>query len=225
MQCRLVATKVAKKMVQSSFVSDFGIDTKKVFPVGAGINLSRILNVEGKAYDNPRILFVGKDFKRKGGEDLMNAFKLVRKEIENAELTIIGPHLGEVPKGVRSLGEISKLTSNGLDQLLNEYKRASVFVLPSLYEPFGIVFAEAMAHRLPCIGTRLCAMPEIIQNGETGFLVPPNDPKALAEKIVLLLKNPEQCRELGNKGYQHYAKNYTWQAVAMQICEIIDNEL
>lgn len=213
------------KWLADSFVRDFGVVAEKVIPVGAGINLPRVLDIRNKSYDAPRILFVGKDFKRKGGEDLLKAFQLVRKEIKEAELTIIGPELESVPENVRCLGFVSKTRNEGLAKLLAEYERASVFVMPSLYEPFGIVFAEAMAHRLPCIGTNICAMSEIIQHGKTGYVVPPRDPIVLAKKMLLLLKEPERCRAFGDAGYERYAQNYTWQEVTSRMCEIIDHEL
>lgn len=213
------------KWLAESFVRDFGVTASKVFPIGAGINLPRVIDIRYKDYDSPRILFVGKDFHRKGGEDLLKAFRLVRKEIKDAELTIIGPQLESPPEGVRCVGFVSKLSNEGLDKLLSEYQRASVFVLPSLYEPFGIAFVEAMAHRLPCIGTNICAMPEIIQHGKTGYVVPPRDPESLAHSILMLLKDPGRCRDYGDEGYRHYAQNYTWQAVTARMCEIIENEL
>lgn len=213
------------KWLASSFVRDFGVDPNKVYPVGAGINLPRVLNIQNKSYDAPRILFVGKDFKRKGGEDLLKAFQIVRKEIRDAELTIIGPELVSPPEGVRCLGFISKSNDEGLLKLLNEYQRASVFVLPSLYEPFGISFVEAMAHRLPCIGTNICAMPEIIIHGKTGYVVPPRNPEALAKSLLMLLKEPARCQDFGDKGYLHYRENYTWEAVTARMCDVIDIKL
>ncbi len=205
-----------------SFRHDFGVGRERVFAVGAGINLPRVRNIQNKSYDAPRILFVGKDFKRKGGDDLLQAFQLVRKEIKAAELTLIGPRLESPLEGVRCEGFISKLSEEGLEKILDEYQRASVFVIPSLYEPFGISFVEAMAHRLPCIGTNICAMPEIIQHDKTGYVVPPRDPSALAESLLKLLKEPERCRNFGNAGYERYEQNYTWQAVAKRMCEVID---
>lgn len=213
------------KWLAGSFVRDFGVAANKVFPIGAGINLPHVIDVREKSYDAPRILFVGKDFKRKGGEDLLKAFQIVRKEIRQAELTIIGPHLESPPEGVHCLGFISKLSDEGLEKLLSEYRRATIFVLPSLYEPFGIAFVEAMAHRLPCIGTNICAMPEIIKHGKTGYVVPPSDPEALAKKMLLLLREPARCRNFGDEGYRHYIKNYTWSAVTTHMCEIIDCQL
>ena len=208
-----------------SFVRDFGVPACKVFPIGAGINLPRVLGVADKRYDEPRMLFVGKDFQRKGGGDLLDAFKIIRKEFPCAELTIIGPELKSPPEGVRCLGFVSKANRGGLDQLLAEYERASVFVLPSLYEPFGIAFAEAMAHKLPCIGTNICAMPELIKHGKTGYVVPPSDPNNLARKVIELLREPSLCKELGDNAYEHYLKNYTWSSVAERMCNVMDDEL
>jgi len=137
--------------------------------------------------------------------------------LPGATLTIIGPNLPSVPEGVRCLGPISKASRTGLDRLLDEYSSASLFVMPSLYEPFGIVFAEAMAHKLPCIGTDICAIPEIIQDGITGYIVPPKDSKSLAARIVSLLKNPDACRAFGDRGYAKYVTDFTWELVARKI--------
>lgn len=208
-----------------SFVGDNGISHRKVFPVGAGVNLPHIRGTKGKDYTVPRVLFVGLDFERKGGPDLLEAFKLVRREIPDAELTIIGRSLPDPPPGVRSLGPLSKANPADVERLLEEYYRATLFVMPSLYEPFGIVFGEAMAHRCPCIGTNICAMPEIIEHGRTGFVVPPSDPAALARQMIALLKEPAMAREFGERGHQKYLRDLTWEAVTGKICDTIDREL
>lgn len=206
-----------------SFVRDFGVESKKVVPVGAGLNLPYIKEVKDKTYDEPRILFVGKEFERKGGMHLLEAFRTVRKEIKNATLTIIGPILKNLPEGVRCLGYVPKSTKEGMECLLNEYLAASLFVMPSLYEPFGIVFLEAMAHKLPCIGTNICAMPEIIDDGLSGYLVPTRDSKALADRMLCLLKDPGACKKMGENGFDKYMKNFTWDIVASNILKSIKN--
>jgi glycosyltransferase involved in cell wall biosynthesis len=210
------------RWLADSFMNDFGIHSSKILPVGAGINLPYLRNSEGKTYDAPNILFIGKDFKRKGGDQLLEAFNIVRKEIRDASLTLIGPDLRNLPDGVSCRGFVSKEDSQGVEALLNEYSKASVFVMPSLYEPFGIVFAEAMAHRLPCIGTNICAMPEIINHGVSGLLVPPGNISALATSIISLLKDPELCREMGQNSYIRYLKDYTWDSVAAKISQTIE---
>lgn len=208
-----------------SFVRDNGVNRQRIFPVGAGINLSHVRSVQNKSYDAPHILFVGRDFQRKGGPDLLAAFQKVRAAVKTAELTIVGTELDDPPPGVRCVGFLSKTDSAGLECLLDEYERASIFVMPSLYEPFGVVFAEAMAHKLPCVGTNICAMPEIITHGRTGFLVPPRDPVALASRILALLDSPGQCREFGDCGYQRYAENFTWRVVTKRMLEVVAAEL
>jgi glycosyltransferase involved in cell wall biosynthesis len=203
------------------FHKGFGVNKQKIKTVGAGINLPYIKKIENKSYSSPNVLFVGKMFERKGGTYLLDAFSKVRKEIPNAKLTIIGPHLENTPEGVESLGFIPKNNDAGIEKLLNEYSKASLFVMPSLYEPFGIVFAEAMAHKLPCIGTDTCAMPEIIKNGETGYIVPLHDSETLSKRILDILKEPKLAKEFGENGYTHYKKNYKWDIVSKKIIESI----
>jgi glycosyltransferase involved in cell wall biosynthesis len=202
------------KWIADSFVKDFGVKHDTLTPIGAGINLPQIREIVNKSYDHPHLLFIGKEFERKGGRYLLEAFGRVRQEIPRATLTVIGPELSDLPPGVTCLSYVSKHSLSGLNLLLDEYARASVFVMPSLYEPFGIVFAEAMAHKLPCIGTNICAMPELIDDKVTGLLVPPKDAKSLAEAMLTLLKNPDMCAQYGEAGYTKYLNLYTWSSVA-----------
>jgi glycosyltransferase involved in cell wall biosynthesis len=206
-----------------SFVRDFGVSHKKVYPVGAGINLPRINSTANNDPSRPKILFVGKDFRRKGGFTLLEAFHYVRKKIRNAELVIAGPHLEKPPEGVTCVGYIDKRSDSGIDKLLNLYSSASIFVLPSLYEPFGIAFAEAMAHRLPCIGTHNCAMPEIIDNGENGYLVDANNSRQLSQRIISLLEDEPLREQMAESAFRKYLNNYRWELVTSRIITILNN--
>jgi len=212
------------RWLADSFMTDAGVASRKLVPVGAGINLPYVRNVQ-KDYQEPRILFVGKDFNRKGGPGLLEAFSIVRRELPKAELVVIGPNLTALPPGVRSLGVISKTRVTDVERLLDEYEAASLFVMPSLYEPFGVVFGEAMAHRCPCIGTNICAVPEIITHGETGFVTPPGDARALASRMISVLKEPAMAKAFGDAGYLKYTANLNWRAVAGKICAAISSEL
>jgi starch synthase len=127
------------------------------------------------------------------------------------------------PEGVICKGFISKQTKQGINQLLNLYSQSDIFVLPSLYEPLGIAFAEAMAHRLPCIGTNSCTMPEIIDDGQSGILVEPNDSQALVKAIISLLEDDALREEMGRKAYEKYYLNYRWEVVTQKIINILAN--
>lgn len=202
-----------------TFVRECDVDAKRLSIVGVGVNLPRIADTRQKTYDRRSILFVGKDFVRKGGPVLLEAFRFVRREVPDATLTIIGPRRRIVGDGINHLGFQKHGASDGLSTLLRAYSDATVFTMPSQYEPFGIVFAEAMAHRTPCIGAAVCAMPEIIGHGLGGYVVPPQDAKALAGRLIELLRDPAQAKTMGEFGYQRYLERYHWDRVADRIAE------
>jgi glycosyltransferase involved in cell wall biosynthesis len=205
------------------FIEDFKCSPKKVIAVGAGVNFHSVPEIHSKDYEKPKIIFVGVHFERKGGYTLLEAFRTVRKAVPKAELTIIGPELTSLPSGVRCIGRVNKDTEEGEARLHSEYLNASLFVMPSQYEPFGVVFGEAMAHKLPCIGTDVCAMPEIIEDGKTGFIVPANDSKKLADAIIMMLRDPDKMKKFGEAGYNKYLKEFTWESVARKITHAISN--
>ena len=204
--------------VRHSLNKDYGVPLSKTAKIGYGLTLDTIPEYE-KVYDGKTILYVGFDFKRKGGLDILEAFKIVRRSIVGAKLIIIGPskNLYSInQEGVEFLGLIKDRN------LVREYYRqASVFVMPSLCEPFGLTFLEAMAHKLPCIGSTIDAMPEIITDGETGYLIPPNSPYTLAEKLISILRDENMLRIMGQNAYLDSKARFSWSVVG----ENIDKEL
>jgi len=94
------------------------------------------------------------------------------------------------------------------------YDSAAVFAMPSQFEPFGLVFLEAMAYKLPCIGANVCAMPEIIGDGECGFVVSPDDHVTLADRLITLLRDRVLMRTMGATGHAKVKAEYTWDRFA-----------
>lgn len=192
---------------RNSFINDYGIKAKKIISVRYGVALEDIIDMP-KTYDGKTILFVGKDFKRKGGYVLLEAFKKVREEIDDAKLIIVGTDRNaSVVKqpGVDMLGYL-----HDINDLHDLYKQASLFVMPSFCEPFGLVFLEAMKYKLPCIGSTVDAMSEIIEDGGTGFLVPPGDVNLLADRIIKLLNDANLSAEMGNRGFNILKQKFRW---------------
>ncbi len=97
-------------------------------------------------------------------------------------------------------------------EFVRQYARASMAVVPSVYEGFGLPAGEAMACGVPVISTTGGALPEVV--GDAGLLVPPADEEALARAILCLMENPEHAAELGRAGYRRVQENFTWRRAA-----------
>jgi len=195
------------RYMENILVGFYRIKPDKVVTVGAGINFESWPD-SLKEYDGRTLLFVGKDFVRKGGPCLLEAFALVRRQVPDARLIIVGPRKPIERDGVQFVGRV-----NNREHLQHLYAKATLFVMPSVFEPWGHVFTEAMAHKLPCIGTNVGGIPDIIVDGETGYLVPPNQPQILAERMLRLLRNPDLMRQMGERGYRRVRQEFTWNRV------------
>jgi glycosyltransferase involved in cell wall biosynthesis len=209
------------EFARQSVVQDYGCSPESVVSVGAGAN--QLLDSLGdKDYSTPRALFVGVDFTRKGGPELLRAWPIVRKRVPDAELIIAGPKSpprGDVPSGVRWMGWVDR------SRLAELYESASVFVLPSLFDPCPNVLREAMGYGLPCIGTPCCAMPEIIDDGVTGHLVPMDEPEPLAEALIELLSDPARSSEMGRAAHAGVLDGNRWSDVADRVIAHLDRSL
>jgi glycosyltransferase involved in cell wall biosynthesis len=95
-----------------------------------------------------------------------------------------------------------------------------VLLMPSLWEGFGLVMLEAMASATPIIASNVSALPEIVVDGETGFLVPPADPESLADKMIHLLKNPDQAREMGHRGQRRLDSVFSVDRMVQQTLKV-----
>jgi starch synthase len=106
-----------------------------------------------------------------------------------------------------------------LDEL---YADASVFVLPTQFEAYGHVVVEAMGSGLPCVTTNVGALPELVDDGVTGLLVPPREPAALAEALVGVLSDPARAERMGQAGRRKVVDQLTWRAVAERMAPYLE---
>ena len=220
-EARLARTAAAvctlSNWARTSMIEDYGCDPACVFAVGGGANPVR---VPLRRWDEQVGLFVGVDFRRKGGDVLLAAWQQVRRRLPSAELWIIGPRRRDNSvDGIRWLGRRAPEEVEGFRA------RATVFVMPSLFEPWGFAFNEAMASGLPCIGTTACAMPEIIEDGVSGRLVGPGDADELADALVEILSDPEHAARLGSAAQDAFIRQGSWESVAARVAAAIDGAL
>jgi glycosyltransferase involved in cell wall biosynthesis len=166
-----------------------------------------------------RLLFVGKDFHTKAGELVVAALALLRRDHDpHLTLTIAGPDgwplPGPVPSGVDFRGRLP------VGEVARLYDEHDLFVLPSRFEGFGIVFVEALAHGLPCVARRAFAMPEIVTPGVNGDLVERDDPADLAARILRLLGD-DSVYERAHAGAAGVAAHYSWGRAADEVLSAV----
>jgi starch synthase len=196
--------------VRNSLVTDYGVDPSRIVVTGAGANrVTRTL--PARKWDQRRALFVGLDWNRKGGPLLVKAWELTRREIPDAELWVVGPRRRErgadLP-GVRWFGRLH------LPDVIALYLEASLFVLPSRFDPFPHVLREALGHGVPCVTTRVGAIEEIVREGQDATIVPPGDERALADALISLLGDPRRAEAMGRAGHARVSEEVTWARVA-----------
>ncbi len=151
---------------------------------------------------------VGRLSPEKGHSYLLDAFVRLLDEIPQARLLLVGDgkERTTLARRIATLGlerRISLLGELPREEVMNLYPLMDVFVLPSLHEQFPGSLLEAMAHRRPVIATSVGGIPEILDHGATGFLVPPRDAVSLAETILMLYKNESLRDRVGRDGQEH----------------------
>jgi len=206
----------ASENTRNSLINDYDVTSDHVRVVREGVR--DVPDCSGKTYGAHRIVFVGIDFDRKGGPWLLHAFRKVRAEIPDSELHIVGASQGPPQEGVVWHGHVSD--RGRMDTIL---AGATVLTLPSVCEPFGLALIEGMAHRIPVVGTRVDAMAEIIDDGVTGYLVPPRDADALADRLMELLRSPELCAQLGGRGQDVVRERFLWTHVIDAVIRGLDD--
>lgn len=210
--------------LRQSFLKDFGVAPGKVITTYAGPNLEQPPTDEDIAtpkHAQPTILFMGKQYERKGLPVLIEAFPKVRAAIPDARLVIAGARPPLPPMdGVEVLGFVPRQQAGG-DSIKKLFLTSDVMCLPSRYEPFGAVFCEAMTHGLACVGPRKW-MSEIIAEGKTGWLVSQDDPEELAAALIEALSNRERTRQMGLAGRARALEIFNWTRVARLIIERLD---
>jgi glycosyltransferase involved in cell wall biosynthesis len=205
--------------VKSSIVSDYGICADKVTVVGAGPNLDVDVERDGVAKDfgKKEVLFVGSDGPRKGIDVLRKAVAEVAQVHPDVRVHVVG-FTGESSERIEYHGNVH---GEPLKQL---FYSATILVLPTFREPFGIVLLEAMFSKAVCIGTAVGAIPEIIEDGRTGFIIPPNDERTLADRIIQLLSDPVRSAAFAERAYERARLLWTWDRVTDKMVERLDPE-
>ena len=207
-----------------SFIEDFGVAPQRVAKIGFGVNVD-IPSPAEKDYSKKNIVFIGIDFPRKGGDHLIAAFRRVLQKHPDARLHIVGPAAAPVALKAPGLsniefhGHLSRENPGEKDRLLRLLNDGTLFVLPSLYEPFGNAALEAMIYGMPVIATNDWSFPDFV-TPETGLLLEnPADTAELADKLDVFLSDPDRSARAGRAGRALVSSEYTWERVVERLAD------
>jgi glycogen synthase len=189
-----------------------GVDPEKYHPKEGAASLNKF------GITNPFVFFCGRLSRQKGIFDLLEAFDDLPKGTQLVLATgkPDTPELvGELRDGIGGRKDVVWIHEMLEDpDLVNLYNEASVFACPSIYEPFGIINLEAMACETPVVACAVGGIKEVVVDGETGFLVPPQDPDRLAAALSKVLDDPDLAARMGRAGRARVLEHFTWDRIA-----------
>lgn len=176
--------------------------------------------------NQPSVAFLGRITAQKGILELLAASNWLDRSAQLV-LCAASPDNPEIQAAVAAAVEALQSTRSGVvwidkplsrDEAVQVLSHATVFVCPSRYEPFGLVNVEAMACGVPVVATATGGIPEIVEDGRTGYLVPPGPDfvRELADAINSLLADPDTGRRFGDAGRRRVLELFTWPSVAIQ---------
>jgi glycosyltransferase involved in cell wall biosynthesis len=199
---------------------NMGIHPSKIHLIPMGINVNEWEDCDGERFRRKYgligkrlILFVGTKDYNKGAIHLLEAMEKIRGKMEDVMLVSLGLPTEEWRKKRNKLHKTHLLD---LGYISEEEKRdafdaCDLFVMPSRYDSFGIVYLEAWRCAKPVIGAKVGAIPEVIEEGEDGLLVEFGEVDQLASTILHLLKNHDLCKRMGEKGRRKVVERFNWQ--------------
>jgi glycogen synthase len=228
----------------------YGVPAEKVRVIHNGIDLQQyrprpdeaVLRAHGIDPAVPYVLFVGRITRQKGIIHLVNAIRHLRSGVQ-VVLCAGAPDTPEIAKEMTEAVERARADSTHSivwiqemlpkDRIITMYTHAAIFVCPSVYEPFGIINLEAMACQSPVVASAVGGIPEVVDHGETGLLVPPEaisatevEPKHpeqfsrdLASAVNVLLDDEDLRMTMGEKARARVERDFSWTSIARQTLE------
>lgn len=204
------------------------IKGKELVVIPAGIEIEKFRYTRPLTKKYLELLTVGYLVKRKGIQCLLQAMTLITSEFRNVRLRVVGsgPYELTLKKRVEELGIERKVTFEGYmlrPNIVRYYELCDIYVHPSLSESFPYAIKEAMAVGRPIVATRVGFVDEHVKDGVHGYLVPPREPRALADAITKLLGDAELRHRMGSNAREYVEENLRWDTIAKKWYELYSN--
>lgn len=224
MEVRLADYHIVASSYSEAALKFDGINTSCIFKIPYGVDENKFL-LPKREYNGKKlnVLFVGEVNQRKGIKQVLEAAKTLNDS--NICFDIIGlgrEYCSDLYKPYE--GYVNFLGRVPFDVLLDKLSSSHIFVFPTMGEGFGLVILEAMAAGLPVVTTRNCGGPDIINEGNNGFIINVGDSKSLAQKIMWFKNHPEECKNMSFNAIAT-AREYTWQRYEKSIVDCVNKML
>lgn len=208
------------EFVKKNLVEHYEIKPEKITVVGTGLGVIKPFYGE-KLYSNGKILFAAKDrFTDKGGHLVLEAFKIASQRNSHLELSIVGQNEYNEKLNIPNIKAYGFLRVDELQEIFN---KSSLFLMPAINEPWGLVYLEALACKTPIIGLNRNSFPEISGYGNYGFGLDSTNPEELAEIILKCFDTPEQLKKMGLEGQAYCLNKFSWENTVSKIIKTIED--
>jgi glycosyltransferase involved in cell wall biosynthesis len=207
---------------KNTLIEFYKIHHDNISVVGSSLKIPDVINIPWKN-KNDDVIFVSTDFKRKGGFSLVPIFDNVSKVHPTSNLIVVG----NIPECFKKVNRSYLKLCGALNrvELIDIYQKASILLHPAIYDPFPSVILEAANFGNPSIASKICGIPEMIKDNETGFIVEPNSAEAFSDKIIYLLKNKKLRRQFGESAQSDVNNRFHPTIVSSKIAKTIKRHL
>ena len=230
--CRRATGYAANTAYEARYVEGLGVPRERITVVGVGVDLEATASAPSEAPvpgdQRPRILYFGHLARRKGLDTFVAALPRIWSRHPTLEVVVAGKTTDETAELRLEAVRFSQGHDlRWLPDVTEEVKAAllasaSAVLYPSAAESFGIVFLEAWSFGVPVVGCRSGAIPDVVQDGVTGLLIPPGDAEALANSVFRLIEDPVEARRLGAEGQRRVREEHNWPAVAVRARQALE---
>jgi glycosyltransferase involved in cell wall biosynthesis len=229
---RALSNRCAATITISDALRDFTLryspPRREITTVLYGLKVPPQAPERGSELDQPTLLAVARLVRQKGLDILIRAMRPIRESVPGTRLLIAGdgPEQPALERLARELGVEQSVSLLGhRDDVEQLMRRAWLLVHPSRWEGFGLVLLEAMRQGLPVVAARVSAVPEIVVDGGTGLLVPPEDARALAGAVIRALDDERFRRAAGARGFERLVERFSAERMARETAAIYDRAI
>ena len=210
--------------MRADILAHFDVAPERVVVIHNGVDAEAFRRTEAREalarhrVREPYVLFVGRISEQKGIFQLLEAARSLPDEVtlvlcaSSPDTPELAARLEAAVAGRPRVQWINAMLP--VPEVAQLYSHAAVFACPSVYEPFGLINLEAMACGTPVVASRVGGIPEVVVDGETGWLVPPGDPSALAQALRGALADPARARRMGEAGRRRVEGHFSWDRIA-----------